>query len=181
MFFKWLFLILVDPYLIQQTHWVGCFAIFLRLCVLCVIRFVRRMDRGLASLESNEYILQIEFVVICIYSKGIEKKICGCPALLMRKIGKIVCRVLRKRVKSKFLYHDADVVPLADKYIVLDAFSWGTITKFSWRWDSSLTTSRLYTSECAVYYSKCIIYTLTCIIFTLKCIINNTLKFKIFT
>ena len=32
-----------------------------------------------------------------------------------RKTCKIVCRVLRKRVKSKFLYEDADVVRLADQ------------------------------------------------------------------
>ena len=34
-----------------------------------------------------------------------------------RKICKIVCRVSRKRVKSKFLYQDADVIPFADKCI----------------------------------------------------------------
>ena len=36
-----------------------------------------------------------------------------------RKICKIVCRVSRKRVKSKFLYQDADVIPLADTCIVV--------------------------------------------------------------
>ena len=39
-----------------------------------------------------------------------------------RKICKIVCRVPRKRVKSKFLCQDADVIPLADKCIVARRF-----------------------------------------------------------
>ena len=39
-----------------------------------------------------------------------------------RKICKIVCRVPRKRVKSKFLYQDADVILLADKCIVVRSF-----------------------------------------------------------
>ena len=44
---------------------------------------------------------------------------CGCPALLIqKKIYDIVCRVPRKQVKSKFLYQDADIIPLADKCIV---------------------------------------------------------------
>ena len=30
-----------------------------------------------------------------------------------------MCRVPRKRVKSKFLYQDADVIPLADKCVVV--------------------------------------------------------------
>ena len=39
-----------------------------------------------------------------------------------RKICKIVCRVQRKRVKSKFLYQDADVILPADKCIVVRGF-----------------------------------------------------------
>ena len=35
------------------------------------------------------------------------------------KICKLVCRVPRKRVKSKFLYQDADVITLADKCILV--------------------------------------------------------------
>ena len=38
------------------------------------------------------------------------------------KICKIVCRVSRKYMKSKFLYQDVDVVSLADKGIVVRCF-----------------------------------------------------------
>ena len=38
------------------------------------------------------------------------------------KICKIVCRVPRKRVKSKFLYQDADVILLADTCVVVNNF-----------------------------------------------------------
>ena len=58
-----------------------------------------------------------------------------------RKIIAIVCRVPREWVKSKFLWQDADGMSLADKCIGLDALSAGTMTKFSWRRASSLTTS----------------------------------------
>ena len=44
-------------------------------------------------------------------------------------------------MESKFLDQDVDVVSLANKGIVLDALSAGTITKFSWRRESSRTTS----------------------------------------
>ena len=50
-------------------------------------------------------------------------QICGCPALLIQtKTCNFVCRVPRKRVKSKVLYQDADVVHLADKCIVVISF-----------------------------------------------------------
>ena len=39
-----------------------------------------------------------------------------------RKIREIVCRVPREWVKSKFLCHDADVMSLADKCIVVGCF-----------------------------------------------------------
>ena len=45
-------------------------------------------------------IWQIEFAVICIYSKGSEKGFVVVQHFLCRKIRKSVCRVPRKRVKS---------------------------------------------------------------------------------
>ena len=67
-------------------------------------------------------IWQIEFVLIWIYSKGSENRFVVAQHFLCRKICKIVCRVPRKRVKSKFLYQDADVILLADKCIVVRSF-----------------------------------------------------------
>ena len=55
-------------------------------------------------------IWQIEFVVICIYSKGCENRF----VILMQKICKIVWRVPRKRVKSKFLFQDAGIITPGD-------------------------------------------------------------------
>ena len=46
-----------------------------------------------------------------------------------RKICEIVCRVPRKRVKSKFLYQDADVILLADKCIFVRSFVCGNYDK----------------------------------------------------
>ena len=67
-------------------------------------------------------IWQIEFVLIWIYSKGGENRFVVVQHFRCRKICKIVCRVPRKRVKSKFLYQDADVILLADKCIVVRNF-----------------------------------------------------------
>ena len=67
-------------------------------------------------------IWQIEFVLIWIYSKGSENRFVVVQHFWCRKICKIVCRVPRKRVKSKFLYQDADVILLADKCIVVRSF-----------------------------------------------------------
>ena len=46
-----------------------------------------------------------------------------------RKIREIVCRVPREWVKSKFLWQDADVMPLADKCIVVGCFVCGDYDK----------------------------------------------------
>ena len=62
-------------------------------------------------------IWQIKFVLIWIYSKGSENRLVVVQHFWCRKICKIVCRVPRKRVKSKFLYQDADAILLADKCI----------------------------------------------------------------
>ena len=67
-------------------------------------------------------IWQIEFVLIWIYSKGSENRFVVVKHFWCRKICKIVCRVPRKRVKSKFLYQDADVILPADKCIVVRSF-----------------------------------------------------------
>ena len=67
-------------------------------------------------------IWQIEFVLIRIYSKRSENRFVVVQHLWCRKICKIVCRVPRKRVKSKFLYQDADVILLADNGIVVRSF-----------------------------------------------------------
>ena len=67
-------------------------------------------------------IWQIEFVLIWIYSKGSENRFVVVQHFWCRKICKIVCRVPRKRVKSKFFYQDADVIILADKCIVVRSF-----------------------------------------------------------
>ena len=67
-------------------------------------------------------IWQIEFVFMCIYSKGSEDRFVVVQHFWCRKTCKIVCRVPRKRVKSKSLYQDADVVHLADKCIVIRSF-----------------------------------------------------------
>ena len=67
-------------------------------------------------------IWQIEFVLIWIYSKGSENRFVVVQHFWCRKNCKIVCRVPRKRVKSKFLYQDADVILLADKCIVIRSF-----------------------------------------------------------
>ena len=56
------------------------------------------------------------------YSKGSENRFVVVQHFWCRKICKIVCRVPRKRVKSKFLYQDADVILLADKCIVVKSF-----------------------------------------------------------
>ena len=67
-------------------------------------------------------IWQIEFVLIWIYSKGSENRFVVVQHFWCRKICEIVCRVSRKRVKSKFLYQDADVILLADKCLVVRSF-----------------------------------------------------------
>ena len=120
---------------------------------------VRRMDNGLVEhlaepamnrcLQSMGFmhlwnpinIWQIEFVLIWIYSKGSENRFVVVQYFWYRKICKILCRVPRQRVKSKFLYQDANVILLADKCIVVRSLSAGYMTKFSWRRESSLTTS----------------------------------------
>ena len=50
------------------------------------------------------------------------EQIYGCPALLMQKICKFVCRIPWKRDKSKFLYQDGDKTTLADKRVVVRNF-----------------------------------------------------------
>ena len=67
-------------------------------------------------------ILQIEFVLIWIYSKGSENRFVVVQHFWCRKICKIVCRAPRKRVKSKFLYQDADVILPEHKCIVVRSF-----------------------------------------------------------
>ena len=67
-------------------------------------------------------IWQIEFVLIWIYFKGSENRFVVVQHFWCRKICKTVCRVPRKRVKSKFLYQDADVILLANKCIVVRSF-----------------------------------------------------------
>ena len=58
-----------------------------------------------------------------------------------RKICKIVWRFPRMRVKSKFLYQDADVMLLADKCIVVRSFVFRNYDKVLMETESSLTTS----------------------------------------
>ena len=65
---------------------------------------------------------KIEFILIWIYSKGSENRSVVVQHFWCRKICKIVCRVPKKRVKSKFLYQNADVILLADKCIVFRSF-----------------------------------------------------------
>ena len=67
-------------------------------------------------------IWQIEFVLIWIYSKESENRFLVVQHFWCSKICRIVCRVHRKRVKSKFLYEDADVILPADKCIVVRRF-----------------------------------------------------------
>ena len=67
-------------------------------------------------------IWQIEFVLIWIYSKGSVNRFVVVQHFRCRNICKIVCRVPGKRVKSKFLYQDTDVILLADKCIVVRSF-----------------------------------------------------------
>ena len=67
-------------------------------------------------------IWQIEFVLIWIFSKGSENRFVVVHYFWCRKISTIVCRVPRKRVQSKFLYQDAGVIRLADKYIVVRSY-----------------------------------------------------------
>ena len=98
-----------------------------------------------SSSESNKYMENRLRVQLYPFQRK-WGPIYGCPAPLMKKKKwKIVSRVPRKRVKSKFLYQDADVIPLADKYVylVVRALSAGTMTEFTWRRTSSLTTSEL--------------------------------------
>ena len=58
-------------------------------------------------------------------------------------------------MKSKFLYQDVDVVSLADKSIV-DALSAGTMTKFSWRRESSVTTSGSLKMDSCLVLTECL-------------------------
>ena len=67
-------------------------------------------------------IWQFEFVLIRIYSKGSENRFVVVQHFWCRKICKIVWRVPRKRVMSKFLYQDVDVILFADKCIVVRSF-----------------------------------------------------------
>ena len=66
---------------------------------------------------------QIKFVVIWIYSKGSDNRFVVVLRFWCRKTCKIVCRVPRKRVKSKLIYQSADVITLADKCIVVRSFA----------------------------------------------------------
>ena len=77
---------------------------------------------GFMHLWNPTNIWQMEFVLIWICSKGSENRFVVVQHFWCRKICKIVCRVPGKRVKSKFLYQDADVILLADKYIVVRSF-----------------------------------------------------------
>ena len=74
-------------------------------------------------------IWQIEFVLIWIYSIGSENRCMVVQHFWSRKICKIVCRVPRKRVKSKFLHQDADVILLSDICIVVRSFVCGNYDK----------------------------------------------------
>ena len=56
-------------------------------------------------------------------------------------------------MKSKFLYQDIDVVSLADKGI--DALSAGTMTTFSWRRESSVTTSGSLKMDSCLVLTEC--------------------------
>ena len=75
------------------------------------------------SLESNEYIWQMELVFICIFPRK-WGHICGCPSLMTTQKNLWDCVWdSRKRVKSRFLYQDADVIiPLTDKCIAVRSF-----------------------------------------------------------
>ena len=59
-------------------------------------------------------------------------------------------------MKSKFCYQDVDVVSLADKGIVLDDLSAGTMTKFSWRQESSVTTSGSLKMDSCLVLTECL-------------------------
>ena len=65
---------------------------------------------------------QIELLTIWLYSEGGEDRFVVVQYLWCRKICQIVCRVSRKRMESKFLDQDVDVVSLANKSIVIGWF-----------------------------------------------------------
>ena len=122
-------------YAVSQYFW--------RPCLIYVSSVVRRIDRGLVehlvepamnwclygfceSLESNKYTTNR----VCRLFDLVQRKweqISGCPAPMIQNQN--LCRVSRKRVKSKFLYQDAYVIPLADKCIVVRSFVCGNYEK----------------------------------------------------
>ena len=65
---------------------------------------------------------QIELLTIWLYSEWGEDRFVVVQHLWCRKICKIVCRVSRKWMESKFLDQDVDVVSLANKGIVIGCF-----------------------------------------------------------
>ena len=73
-----------------------------------------------------------------------------------RKTCQIVYRVSRKWIESKFLDQDVDVVSLANKCKVIGCFSAGTITKFSWKRESSLTKSRSRKMDSDLVLTECL-------------------------
>ena len=62
--------------------------------------------------------------------------------------------VPRKWIKSKFIYQDADII-LVSCYCVIDTSSSGTMTKFSCRRESSLTTSGSQKMESCLVLREC--------------------------
>ena len=65
---------------------------------------------------------QIELLTIWLYSEVGENRFVVVQQLWCRKICQIVCRVSRKWMESKFFDQDVDVVPLANKGIVIGCF-----------------------------------------------------------
>ena len=80
----------------------------------------------------------------------------SCPALRMQEICEIICRVPRKWTKSKFLYRDAIVMSVADKCIVVSCFVFGSMTIFSWRRESSLTTWGSQKMDLCLVVTECL-------------------------
>ena len=62
---------------------------------------------------------QIEPLIICLYSEGSEDRFLVDQLFCCRKICQILCRVPRKRMESKFLDQDVDVMFLTSKGIII--------------------------------------------------------------
>ena len=84
---------------------------------------------------------QIELLVICLYSKGSEDRFVVVQHFSCRKICQSVCRIPRKKMESKFLDQDVDVVFLANKGIVIGSFVGGNYNTILMRRESSWATS----------------------------------------